>query len=215
MPAARLACSLGSAQRTFYWTYVSESERHARGGAPPSGWRIALEHLAQSPMVVKDASRRLVTVRSRSLLEAEYVLASEQAPLALSTSPAEHWVGIVDDDASIRCSLARVFRMDGIRVETFGSAEEFLERTVGGKPDCVVLDVHLGSLSGFDVQDRLVSQGNVPPIVFITAHDDIPSCRLARQAGACGYLRKPFDTEALIALVRALLTRETADCPDP
>lgn len=143
------------------------------------------------------------------------MLASEQSSLAHATIPTEHWVGIVDDDASIRCSLARVFRMDGIRVETFGSAEEFLERTAAAKPDCVVLDVHLGALSGFDVQDRLVSRGDVPPIVFITAHDDIPSCRLARHAGACGYLRKPFDTEALIALVRPLLSREPADCSDP
>jgi FixJ family two-component response regulator len=142
-------------------------------------------------------------------------VASEQASLARSTIPTERWVGIVDDDASIRCSLARVFRMDGIRVETFGSAEEFLERTAIGKPDCVVLDVHLGALSGFDVQDRLVSQGDVPPIVFITAHDDIPSCRLARDAGACGYLRKPFDTEELISLVRPLLSRGSADCPVP
>ncbi|HZI42448.1 MAG TPA: response regulator [Gemmatimonadaceae bacterium] len=138
------------------------------------------------------------------------MLSSEQAATSPSTGQTEPWVGIVDDDASIRCSLARVFRVDGIRVETFASAEEFLERTTVSDPQCIVLDVHLGVLSGFDLQDRLAEKGRVPPIIFITAHDEIPSSRLARRAGACGYLRKPFDTDALIALVRPLLTREAA-----
>ena len=136
---------------------------------------------------------------------------SEKAATSRSTDQTEPWVCIVDDDASIRCSLARVFRVDGIRVETFASAEEFLARPIRGDPQCIVLDVHLGALSGFDLQDRLAESGFVPPIIFITAHDEIPTSRLARRAGACGYLRKPFDTDALIALVRPLLTRETAD----
>jgi FixJ family two-component response regulator len=120
------------------------------------------------------------------------------------------WVGVVDDDASIRCSLARVFRGNGIRVETFRSAEEYLERTVPGEPQCIVLDVHLGALSGFDLQDRLLSNGAAPPIIFITAHDDIPATRLAPRGGAAGYLRKPFDTDALVALVRRHLHRDRA-----
>ena len=139
------------------------------------------------------------------------MLSSEQAATSRSTGQTEPWVAIVDDDASIRCSLARVFRVDGVRVESFATAEEFLERTIEGDPQCIVLDVHLGDLSGFDLQDRLAANGMVPPIIFITAHDEIPSSRLARRAGAYGYLRKPFDTDALIALVRPLLTRETAD----
>lgn len=142
------------------------------------------------------------------------MLSSQQAAMSRSTGQ-DFWVAIVDDDASIRCSLGRIFQCDGIRVETFASAEDFLERTSTGEPQCIVLDVHLGQLSGFDLQDRLVARGDAPPIIFITAHDEIPSARLERRAGACGYLRKPFDTEALIALVRPFLCRETADCADP
>lgn len=138
------------------------------------------------------------------------MLSSQQLPVTRSLTGPEPWVAIIDDDPSIRCSLARVFRVDAIRVETFASAEEFLERTSVGEPQCIVLDVHLGTLSGFDLQDRLAALGSSTPIIFITAHDEIPSSRLARRAGACGYLRKPFDTEALIALVRPCLCRETA-----
>jgi FixJ family two-component response regulator len=110
------------------------------------------------------------------------------------------WVGIVDDDASIRQSLARMFRGNGIRTETFGSAEEYLRRDALVQPRCIVLDVHLGGLNGFELQARLAAEGKFPPIIFITAHE-IGSADLARCPGPCGYLRKPFDSDALIALV--------------
>ena len=119
------------------------------------------------------------------------------------------WVGVVDDDASIRISLARVFRGNGIRVETFASAEEYLERTVPGEPTCLVLDVHLGELTGFELQDRLASDGTAPPIIFITGHDDVPPARLRQSDGMPGFLRKPFDTELLVALVRRHLHSDT------
>ena len=126
-----------------------------------------------------------------------------------------NWVVVVDDDASIRVSLARVFRGYGIRVQTFGSAEEYLQRTGADQPQCIVLDVHLGELSGFDLHDRLASQGSAPPIIFITAHDDIPPSRLAGCAGACSFLRKPFDTDQLVALVRRHLHHEPPQHSQP
>jgi FixJ family two-component response regulator len=119
------------------------------------------------------------------------------------------WVGVVDDDASIRCSLVRVFRSNGIRAETFSSAEAYLERTVAGEPRCIVLDVHLGALSGFDLQDLLTAAGRAPPIIFITAHDNFPAERLAPCGDALGYLRKPFDTDTLVALVRRHLQQDS------
>ena len=127
--------------------------------------------------------------------------ASEAAGRSSSTHPREFWVGIVDDDASLRTALARALRGNGIRVETFSSAEHYLQRSVAGEPECIVLDVHLGGMSGFDLQDLLTSEGIAPPIIFITAHDDLFSER-ARSNGSNGYLRKPFDTNALVALVR-------------
>lgn len=126
--------------------------------------------------------------------------------------PESKWVGVVDDDASVRRSLARLFRGNGIRVETFGSAEEYLEKAVAGAPQCIVLDVHLGRLSGFDLQDRLESDGGAPPIIFITARNEIPAARLARFTGTCAYLRKPFDTDTLVTLVRRHLD---SDSPEP
>ncbi|HEY2379255.1 MAG TPA: response regulator [Gemmatimonadaceae bacterium] len=140
------------------------------------------------------------------------MLSSEKVAMSRSTAQSEAWVAVVDDDASIRCSLARVFRVGGIHVETFASAEEFLECTTADEPRCIVLDVHLGALSGFELQDRLTELGWSTPIIFITAHEEIPSSRLERRAGACGYLRKPFDTDALLALVRPFLCRETMSC---
>ena len=136
----------------------------------------------------------------------QFVSTTEQAAPSRSKTGTNWWVGIVDDDASIRCSLARAFKGNGIPVETFGSAEEYLSREVSGEPRCIVLDVQLGARSGFDLRDRLVSDGVAPPIIFITAHE-MSWLQLERCAGSSGYLRKPFDTDALLALVRPHLDR--------
>jgi FixJ family two-component response regulator len=122
-----------------------------------------------------------------------------------ATCSSEPWVAIVDDDIAVRSSLQRVLRMEGMCVETFGAGEEFLMRLEHGAPVCLVLDVRLGALTGFDLQDRLSARAEMPPIIFITAHDEIPASRLASSAGTVGYLRKPFDIAALIALVRPCL----------
>jgi two-component system, LuxR family, response regulator FixJ len=132
-------------------------------------------------------------------------------PMVQTTTQSERWVGIIDDDASIRRSLARVLRLEGARVETFASAAEFMERRVRGAPDCLILDVHLGGLSGFELHDYLMAIGAAPPIIFITAHDDIPSSRSASAGGVCGYLRKPFDVAALMELVRPFLCQPATD----
>jgi FixJ family two-component response regulator len=146
-------------------------------------------------------------------MEASRVSPFKQPSLAPSRTKSDRWVGIIDDDASIRVSLARLFRGYGIRAEVFGSAEEYLYRSDPGEPDCLVLDVHLGGLTGFELQELLAARGEPPPIIFITAHDEIPSSRLARFAGSCGYLRKPFDTDALMALVMQHLQYEAPALP--
>jgi len=117
-------------------------------------------------------------------------------------------VGIVDDDASLRAALARALRGSGIRVESFGSGEEFLERGDPSAADCILLDIHLGGLSGFDLRDRLMAAGTVPPIIFITGHDDVFATR-ARESGG-GFLRKPFDVGELLALVQPHLRPSTS-----
>ena len=121
------------------------------------------------------------------------------------TSPEENrWVAIVDDDPSVRSALARVLRTAGITVETYATAHEYLSASLDREPSCLVLDVHLGGMTGFDLHDRLLASGSGVSVLFITAHDDVPTAELERRAGPDGYLRKPFDGDQLLALVRRI-----------
>ena len=114
-------------------------------------------------------------------------------------------VCVVDDDVSLPRALQILLCAAGFTVGAFGSAEEFLLAAQAVTPRCLVLDVHLGRLSGFDLQERLTAAGLTIPTIFITAHDDAPTRERARRAGAVGYLRKPFDDAALIASVERAL----------
>ena len=126
---------------------------------------------------------------------------------SLRESVADEWIAIIDDDDSVRHSLARIVRSRGIRVQTFASAEDFLSRDDASAPCCLVLDVQLGGISGFELCDQLTAVSDrSPPVIFMTAHDDIASTQLAFRAGSSGYLRKPFYAEALLALVLPHLT---------
>jgi len=114
-------------------------------------------------------------------------------------------IGVVDDDASILRALRRLLGSAGFGVRTFGSGEELLACEHLTTIDCLVLDVQLGGLSGFELQERLGEAFLPIPIIFITAHDDPPMRERARRAGAADYLRKPFDDQLLIdAIERAL-----------
>jgi two-component system, LuxR family, response regulator FixJ len=117
------------------------------------------------------------------------------------------WVAVVDDDTSVRRALARRLRADGLAVRAFASAHEYLAAATVGRVACVVLDVHLGAMSGFELHEYLRRAGAMVPVILITAHDEIPTTELARYAGASGYLRKPFDSDELVALVRRALDR--------
>jgi len=113
-------------------------------------------------------------------------------------------VYVIDDDPSLLRALRRLLCTDGFRVCTFSSAEEFLE-SPRASPACLVLDVHLGGLSGLDLQERLLAAGRRIPVVFITAHDDAVTRERAHRAGAIDYLRKPFNDETLIAGIKRAL----------
>jgi FixJ family two-component response regulator len=121
-------------------------------------------------------------------------------------------IGVVDDDASIVRALTRLLTAAGFSVKTFQSGEDLLASSELGTIDCLILDVHLGGLSGFDVQERLVSMRHACPIVFITAHDDMATSERARRSGTAQYLRKPFDESALIVAIETCLSgHRTAD----
>jgi FixJ family two-component response regulator len=129
-------------------------------------------------------------------------VAGPMTPTGRTPADESRWVAIVDDDPSVRSALARVLRTAGIAVETYATAHEYLSATKEREPSCLVLDVHLGGMTGFDLHDRLVASGSRTTVVFITAHDEVPSAELERRAGPDGYLRKPFDGDQLLALVR-------------
>ena len=126
-------------------------------------------------------------------------------------------VCVVDDDVSVLRALRRLIGAGGFDVETFVSAEDFLEFPRRGRAVCLVLDVHLGELSGFELHERLLASGSRVPVLFITALDDAATRERARQAGAVDYLRKPFDDDMLLgAIRRAVRCGEPAtDGPQP
>ena len=115
-------------------------------------------------------------------------------------------IGVIDDDQDVRHAIRRLLRAAGFAAETFTSAEDFLESKLPS-PDCLVLDVQLSRLSGFELQERLAASGRAIPIVFITAHDDPATRERARQAGDTEYLRKPFEDLALIGAIHRAISR--------
>jgi FixJ family two-component response regulator len=115
-------------------------------------------------------------------------------------------VAVVDDEDAIRKALKRLLRSAGIAVETYASGPEFLESLPAQHPQCVVLDIRMQGMTGFDVQARLKAARPTVPVIFITALDDPGDEARAMHAGAVAFLRKPFDDEALLAAIRAVVT---------
>jgi FixJ family two-component response regulator len=117
----------------------------------------------------------------------------------------QHDVVVVEDDAGMRRAIERLLRSAGFRPLSFDSAEALLSAGSGSGTVCLVLDVHLPGLSGFELCERLPHGKKDPPVVFITAHDDAASRERARNAGALAYLTKPFPGRSLLdALSRAV-----------
>ena len=101
--------------------------------------------------------------------------------------------------------LARLLRLADYEVATFGCGEDFIASLATRHPDCVVLDVHMPGLTGFDVQARMCAAGIHVPIVFITASDELALDRAAHAAGGVRLLRKPFSNDDLLEAVGAAL----------
>jgi FixJ family two-component response regulator len=110
-------------------------------------------------------------------------------------------VAVVDDDSSLCRALGRLLRAAGFVPVMYDSAEAFLEDAGQPHADCLVLDVHLGGMSGLDLQQMLVMAGTSPPIIFITAHDDPETRELAQRAGCAAYFRKPFPGSSLLEAI--------------
>ena len=119
-------------------------------------------------------------------------------------------VFIIDDDRGMRQAIHDLVETVGLRAESYATGEEFLSRQRTSAPSCLVLDVRLPQMNGLDFQRRLAETGVQIPIIFITAHGDIPMSVRAMKSGAVEFLTKPFRDQDLLDAIHTALQRDSA-----
>jgi FixJ family two-component response regulator len=129
---------------------------------------------------------------------------------ARSVLPISPIVFVVDDDISVRESLELLLRCEGLEVETFESAQEFLARARPLVPSCLVLDFSLPGLNGLELQKRIAQERQDMPVIFLSGRGDIPTTVQAMKAGAVEFLTKPFNDAVLMTAIRNSLERSKA-----
>ncbi|MCG6574406.1 DNA-binding response regulator [Pseudomonas sp. AF32] len=122
--------------------------------------------------------------------------------------PNESMIYIVDDDSSVRASLQDLLASVGLPSMAFGSAREFMDATLADTPACLILDVRMPGLSGLDFQQEMARLNIQIPVVFITAHGDIPMSVKAMKGGALEFLTKPFREQDLLDAIGLGLSRD-------
>jgi FixJ family two-component response regulator len=137
-----------------------------------------------------------------------------QSPNRISTAEVivEPMVYVVDDDRLMREMLSSLFRSVGLRVRLFESAKELLQSELEDAPSCLVLDVRLPRLNGFDLQAELAKSNIRIPIIFLTGHGDVSMSVRAMKAGAVDFLTKPFREQEMLDAVTAALERDQKRC---
>ena len=123
----------------------------------------------------------------------------------MSFIPKKGTVYVVDDDEAVRDSLQWLLEGKDYRVRCFDSAETFLSRYDPREVACLIVDIRMGGMTGLELQDRLIERNSPLPIVFITGHGDVPMAVDTMKKGALDFIQKPFNEEALIALVERML----------
>ena len=165
------------------------------------------------------AERAIIQQRIDSLTPREYqvlelvVTGMLNKQVADALGAAEKTIKVQDDEDVVR-AVRRLLRSAGYAIDTFASAEEFLDLGHQSRPDCLVLDVHLRGLSGFDLQDLLEASGRSIPIVFITAHDDTGTRERAQRAPTTEYLSKPFEDQSLLGAIHHAMRRASGHGED-
>jgi FixJ family two-component response regulator len=119
-------------------------------------------------------------------------------------------VYVIDDDASVRMALSRLFRSVGLRTELFTSANELMRNKLPPVPSCLVLDVRLPGLSGFEFHAELTKADIHVPVIFVTGHGDIPMSVRAMKGGAADFLTKPFRDQDMLDAVNAAIASDRA-----
>jgi FixJ family two-component response regulator len=117
-------------------------------------------------------------------------------------------VFVVDDDDAVRTSLRLLLKSVGLPVETYGSAQEFLDSFDADRAGCLVLDIRMPGMSGLELQQKLNEMHAIVPIVFITGHGDVPMAVEAMQHGAVDFIQKPFRDQDLIDRINQALERD-------
>lgn len=120
-------------------------------------------------------------------------------------------VFIIDDNDDVRASIESLLESVGLHAETFSSAEEFLSRERSNQPGCLVLDLKLPSMTGFEAQRQLSDAGIQMPTIFMSAYDDKATIARAIDAGAVAFLTKPFGDQDLLNAVHEALKRDPND----
>ncbi len=121
------------------------------------------------------------------------------------TSPV---ISVVDDDASVRRSLVRLIRSCGLAAEAFESAESYLDGPHEGDVACLILDVHMHGMSGIELHEQLSKSPHHPPVIIMTAHDDESTRQYVETHEVAGFLRKPFESHALLDAVGRAIHRD-------
>jgi len=117
-------------------------------------------------------------------------------------------VFVVDDDESIREALFNLLESEGLSARAFPTTEAFLNEWSEGMAGCLVLDVRLPGMSGVELQEKLIASGIRIPIIFMTAHGDVPMVRKVMKAGAVEFLSKPFQREELLSAIQQAFLKE-------
>jgi FixJ family two-component response regulator len=120
-------------------------------------------------------------------------------------------IAIVDDDEPLREALGSVMKAAGFAIDTFGTAEEFLDSANRRDTACLILDVRLPGMSGIELQNQLTEANSKIPIIFVTAHGDVSLWDLVMKSGAAAFLNKPVRSDALLREIQAALATVRAD----
>jgi FixJ family two-component response regulator len=117
-------------------------------------------------------------------------------------------VYIIDDDPSVRTGLTRIVKAAGINAESFESGGDFLSSDKYKEHGCILLDVHMPEMTGPELQQKLIEAGCSMPIIFLTAHSDVPTTVETMKNGAVDFLEKPIDQEDLMAAIQVSLEQD-------
>jgi FixJ family two-component response regulator len=120
-------------------------------------------------------------------------------------------IHVVDDDDSFRTAISRMLRASGLEVRAYRSAGEFLLEPPRHGPGCLLLDVHMPGPSGLELQEALSRRGDGLPVIFLSAHGDVPKTVRAMRQGAADFLTKPVKRDELLKTIRAALDRQKKD----